>query len=195
MLQAAVGRLGLQLHMLNAANPSDFEPAFAKLSDLQVAALMIAQDVLFSAEAEQLGKLAVRYKIPAIYVTRSPAQPVKSLTSICPATGRTPEYVQSMSALPPKSRHWLSCSDVRFVPEPDIGTMTRRKLSQKEKAAQLQKQLLKLLANQPIDDATLIEIDTSVATKDEILAANFLSFSLAMARNRHWACAVAADLS
>ena len=73
--------------------------------------------------------------------------------------------------------------------------MTRRKLSQKEKAAQLQKQLLELLANQPIDDATLIEMDTSVATWDEILAANFFLFSLAMARNRHWACAVAADLS
>jgi putative ABC transport system substrate-binding protein len=41
------------------------------LSDLQVAALMIAQDVLFTTEVEQLGKLVVRYKIPAIYVTRS----------------------------------------------------------------------------------------------------------------------------
>ena len=71
MLQAAAARLGLQLHMLNAANPSDFEPAFAKFSDLQVAALMIAQDVLFTAETEQLGKLVVRYKIPAIYVRRS----------------------------------------------------------------------------------------------------------------------------
>jgi putative ABC transport system substrate-binding protein len=68
MLQAAAARLGLQLHMLNAANPGDFEPAFAKLSGLHVAALVIAQDVLFTAEAEQLGKLAVRYKIPAIYV-------------------------------------------------------------------------------------------------------------------------------
>jgi len=71
MLQAAAARLGLQLHMLNAANPGDFEPAFAKLSDLQVAALMIVQDVLFNTEVEQLGKLAVLYKIPAIYVTRS----------------------------------------------------------------------------------------------------------------------------
>jgi len=71
MLQAAAARLGLQLHMLNAANPGDFEPAFAKLSDLQVAALMIVQDVLFNTEVEQLGKLALRYKIPAIYVTRS----------------------------------------------------------------------------------------------------------------------------
>jgi len=71
MLQAAAARLSLQLHLLNAANPGDFEPAFAKLSDLQVAALMIAQDVLFTTEVEQLGKLAVRYKIPAIYVQRS----------------------------------------------------------------------------------------------------------------------------
>ena len=71
MLQAAAARLSLQLHLLNAANPGDFEPAFAKLSDLQVAALMIAQDVLFTTEVEQLGKLAVRYKIPAIYVQRA----------------------------------------------------------------------------------------------------------------------------
>jgi putative ABC transport system substrate-binding protein len=71
MLQAAAARLGLQLHMLNAANPGDIEPAFAKMSDLQVAALMIAQDVLFTTETERLGKLAVRYKIPAIYVRRS----------------------------------------------------------------------------------------------------------------------------
>ena len=71
MLQAAAARLGLQLHMLNAANPGDFEPAFAKLSDLHVAALMIAQDIFFTTEVEQLGKLAVRYKIPAIYVRRS----------------------------------------------------------------------------------------------------------------------------
>ena len=42
--------------------------------------------------------------------------------------------------------------------------MTRRKLSQKEKAAQLQKQLLELLANQPIDDATLIEMSSACLT-------------------------------
>ena len=52
--------------MLNAASPSDFDLTFAKLHELQVAALMIGQDVLFAAEQEQLAKLSMRYKIPAI---------------------------------------------------------------------------------------------------------------------------------
>ena len=65
-VQAAAQVLGLQLHVLNAASPSDFDLAFAKLHELQVAALMIGQDVLFAAEQEQLAKLSMRYKIPAI---------------------------------------------------------------------------------------------------------------------------------
>jgi putative ABC transport system substrate-binding protein len=66
MVQSAAQDLGLQLHVLTAAGPSDFDLTFAKLHELQVAALMIGQDVLFGAEQEQLAKLSVRYKIPAI---------------------------------------------------------------------------------------------------------------------------------
>ena len=69
-VQAAAQGLGLQLHVLNAASPSDFDPTFAKLHELQVAALMINQDVLFGTEQEQLVKLLVRYKIPAIMAQR-----------------------------------------------------------------------------------------------------------------------------
>ncbi len=63
-------RLGVQLHIVNASNPSDFDPTFAKMRELQVAALMIGQDILFGTEAEQLAKLSVRYGIPAIYAQR-----------------------------------------------------------------------------------------------------------------------------
>ena len=66
----AAQRLGVQLHVLNASNASDFDPAFAKLHDLQVAALIDSQDVLFVDEAEQLAQLAVRYRIPAIMAPR-----------------------------------------------------------------------------------------------------------------------------
>jgi putative ABC transport system substrate-binding protein len=69
-VQAAAQDLGLQLHVLNAVSPSDFDVAFAKLHELQVAALMIGQDILFGAEQEQLAKLSVRYKIPAIMAQR-----------------------------------------------------------------------------------------------------------------------------
>jgi putative tryptophan/tyrosine transport system substrate-binding protein len=65
-VQAAAQRLGLQLHVLNASNASDFDPTFAKLRELQVAALIIGQDVLFGAETEQLAKLSDDYRIPTI---------------------------------------------------------------------------------------------------------------------------------
>jgi len=69
-VQAAAQGLGLQLHVLSAASPSDFNLTFAKLHELQVAALMIGQDVLFGTEQQQLAKLSVRYKIPAIMAQR-----------------------------------------------------------------------------------------------------------------------------
>jgi len=50
--------------------PGDFDPVFAKLHELQVAALMIGQDVLFGAEVEQLAKLSRDYRIPAISAQR-----------------------------------------------------------------------------------------------------------------------------
>jgi ABC-type uncharacterized transport system substrate-binding protein len=42
-VQAAAQRLGLQLDVLNASSPGDFAPIFAKLHELQVAALMIVR--------------------------------------------------------------------------------------------------------------------------------------------------------
>jgi putative ABC transport system substrate-binding protein len=69
-VQEAAQRLGVQIHVLNARSLADFDPLFAKLQDLQVAALVISEDVLFGSAAEQLGKLAVHYKIPGIYPQR-----------------------------------------------------------------------------------------------------------------------------
>jgi ABC-type uncharacterized transport system substrate-binding protein len=69
-VQEAAQRLGVQVHVLNASTPADFDPLFAKLQDLQVAALIISQDVLFGSALGQLGKLAVHYKIPGIYSER-----------------------------------------------------------------------------------------------------------------------------
>jgi putative tryptophan/tyrosine transport system substrate-binding protein len=66
-VQEAAQRLGVQVHVLNASNPAEFDPLFAKLQDLHVAALIISQDVLFGRAAEQLGKLALHYQIPGIY--------------------------------------------------------------------------------------------------------------------------------
>jgi putative tryptophan/tyrosine transport system substrate-binding protein len=70
-VQAAAQKPGLQLHVLNAGSPVDFDPVFAKLHDLGVAALMIGEDVMFTGAAEQLAKLSVRYKIPTIMANRT----------------------------------------------------------------------------------------------------------------------------
>jgi putative tryptophan/tyrosine transport system substrate-binding protein len=73
-LQMAAQRLGLQLHILNAITPSDFDAAFAKVHELKASALMIAQDVMFNTQTAKLAELALRYAIPAIYPTRDFAE-------------------------------------------------------------------------------------------------------------------------
>jgi putative ABC transport system substrate-binding protein len=66
-LQAAALKLGLQVHVLNASTERDFDAVFAKLHELRVGALIVAQDVLFTSQSEQLAGLAVRHAMPAIY--------------------------------------------------------------------------------------------------------------------------------
>jgi putative tryptophan/tyrosine transport system substrate-binding protein len=73
-LQTAAQRLGLQLHVLNAITPSDFDAAFAKVRELKANALMIAQDVVFNTQTTKLAELALRYAVPAIYPTRAFAE-------------------------------------------------------------------------------------------------------------------------
>jgi len=73
-LQTAAQRLGLQLHVLNASTPGDFNAVFERVHELKAAALMIAQDVMFNSQTRELAELAMRYSIPAIYPTRDFAE-------------------------------------------------------------------------------------------------------------------------
>ena len=73
-LQTAAQRLGLQLHVLNASTQGDLEPAFARVQELKVSALIIAQDALFNTQTGQLADLSVRYAVPAIYPDRDFAE-------------------------------------------------------------------------------------------------------------------------
>ena len=73
-LQTAAQRLGLQLHVLNASTQGDLEPVFARMQELKVNALMIAQDVFFNTQTGQLADLSVRYAVPAIYPNRDFAE-------------------------------------------------------------------------------------------------------------------------
>jgi putative ABC transport system substrate-binding protein len=66
-LEAAAGTFGLRLHVVAASSDRDLDPAFANLKQLRIGALVIANDGLFIDRPRQLGALAERYAIPAIF--------------------------------------------------------------------------------------------------------------------------------
>jgi putative ABC transport system substrate-binding protein len=69
-VQAAALTLGLHLHVLRASTERDFDTVFATMLQLKATALVIAIDSFFTARREQLGALALRHGIPAIYQSR-----------------------------------------------------------------------------------------------------------------------------
>ena len=69
-LQGAAGRLGLQLHFLNASTERDIDTAFADLVQLQAGALVIMPDVFFNSHVAQIAALAISHKVPTIYQYR-----------------------------------------------------------------------------------------------------------------------------
>ena len=68
--QSAARILGLELHVLNASTEHDFDAVFAKLIQLRAGGLAISTNVLFTGRAKELGALAARQAVPAIYKGR-----------------------------------------------------------------------------------------------------------------------------
>jgi putative ABC transport system substrate-binding protein len=66
-VQTAAEKLGLQIDVLNASNERDFDSVFAALAQLRTDALIIGPSTFFSARSEQLGALALRHAVPAIF--------------------------------------------------------------------------------------------------------------------------------
>jgi putative ABC transport system substrate-binding protein len=70
-LHAVADTLGVRLRVLHASTEADFEAAFAAAAQLRAAALVIGSpDPLFVSHAAQLGALALRHNVPAIYQLR-----------------------------------------------------------------------------------------------------------------------------
>jgi putative ABC transport system substrate-binding protein len=65
--QSAARTLHLELHVLNASTERDFDAVFAKLIQLRAGGLAIVTNALFTARGYQLGALAARQAVPAIY--------------------------------------------------------------------------------------------------------------------------------
>ena len=71
--QIAARRLGLELHVLHASAEREFDAAFASAVQLRAGALVIGADIFFNTRSEQLGALAFRYAVPAIFPWRESA--------------------------------------------------------------------------------------------------------------------------
>jgi putative tryptophan/tyrosine transport system substrate-binding protein len=69
-LQGAARSIGLEIYVVTASTESEFEPAFATLSQQRVGALMVGAGTLFNNRRDQLIALAARYAIPATYPLR-----------------------------------------------------------------------------------------------------------------------------
>jgi putative tryptophan/tyrosine transport system substrate-binding protein len=69
-VQNAARIIGLQLLMIDAGRRGDIEPAFAKMVQQRVGALLVSSDPLFYAHNDEVVALAARYAIPALFVTR-----------------------------------------------------------------------------------------------------------------------------
>jgi putative tryptophan/tyrosine transport system substrate-binding protein len=67
---SAAHTLGLELHVLNASTESDFDGVFANVIQLRAGGLVIGSDAFFTSGQEQLGALALRYRVPTVYENR-----------------------------------------------------------------------------------------------------------------------------
>jgi putative ABC transport system substrate-binding protein len=69
-LSAAASRLGQEVMALNASAETDFEVAFATLTERRASALVVSDDALFTNSRVTLAALAARHAVPAIYGRR-----------------------------------------------------------------------------------------------------------------------------
>ena len=59
------------LHIVHASTERDLDTAFATLAQLRAHALVIGVDGFFNTRNEELGRLALRYAVPAIFLRRN----------------------------------------------------------------------------------------------------------------------------
>jgi putative ABC transport system substrate-binding protein len=69
-MQAAAPALGMQLEFLHASTDRDIDKVFADLGQLRADALIIGPYLFFTSRMEQLGALALRHAVPAIFSSR-----------------------------------------------------------------------------------------------------------------------------
>lgn len=66
-LEAAAGVLGVQLQVLEARDPDQFEPAFAAMAQGRANALFMVSDSMFWQHRRRLAELEAKYRIPTMH--------------------------------------------------------------------------------------------------------------------------------
>jgi putative ABC transport system substrate-binding protein len=69
-LEATAGTLGLELNVLHARTPDDFDAVFASLARAGAGGLIIGSEALFTGGSEQLAAMALRHALPALSLNR-----------------------------------------------------------------------------------------------------------------------------
>lgn len=72
-IQAAARSLGLQLQLVEARGPGDFDGAFAAMARERAGAVFVVTDPAFVAHRAWVADLAARYRLPSIFTQREDA--------------------------------------------------------------------------------------------------------------------------
>ncbi len=72
--QAAAKAFALQLQILEARGPDEFEPAFSAMIGQSAGALLVSSDVMFNAHRKRIADLASKNRVPAIYEFKESAE-------------------------------------------------------------------------------------------------------------------------
>src|SRR5262249_32536042 len=69
-VNVAARSLGVQLQLLEARGPNEFDGAFAAMAKERVGALLVVSDTIFNSHRTRLADLAARSRLPAAYGVR-----------------------------------------------------------------------------------------------------------------------------
>jgi putative tryptophan/tyrosine transport system substrate-binding protein len=91
--------LGLQLQLLEARGPNEFDGAFSAMAKERVGALLVVADAFFGFHRERLRDLAAKNRLPAIYGLREHTEAgglMSYSVDILDSFGRAASYVDKI---------------------------------------------------------------------------------------------------
>ena len=72
--ELAAQSLGMQLHVVDVRDPSEFEAAFVSMTRERAGALIVLADTMFLSQRRQLADLAIKHRLPATFNWREYAE-------------------------------------------------------------------------------------------------------------------------